>query len=129
MMHPATGSDQKTILIVEDNKALRDAFCDILEAAKYRVVSASDGREALTLFYEQTRSVELLITDINMPEMDGIALAEKLRQKDAGLKVLLMSGQNPAESGHASPHIPIDGWLQKPVGLKDFLRAVNELLR
>lgn len=129
MIDVSASSSQKTILVVEDNQALRAAFQDILQAAGYRVISASDGREALDLFHGQNTKVNLLISDIHMPEMNGFTLAERLRQTDPEIKVLMMSGQRPEEADDVPASIPIDGWLQKPIGLRDFTRSVNELLR
>jgi len=129
MIPPPSGRSHKTILLVEDNKALRDAFQEILEAAGYRAYSAENGREALALYQEQNLKVDLLISDINMPEMNGIELASILRQTDPHTKVVIMSGLAQSETNQQTYATPIDGWLQKPIGMKDFLRTVNELLR
>lgn len=129
MKPSAPGPQKKTIMLVEDNKALRDAFQEILEAASYHVLSAANGREALALYHEKNLKVNLLISDINMPEMSGIELAVILRHADPDTKVVIMSGLAPTSAAQQNYPVPIESWLQKPIGMKVFLQTVNDLMR
>ena len=129
-MNPsAPGPQKKTIMLVEDNKALRDAFREILEAAGYEVLSAANGREALALYHEKNLEVNLLVSDINMPEMSGIELAVILRQANPNIKVVIMSGLAPSGAVQQNYPVPIESWLQKPIGMKIFLQTINDLMR
>jgi CheY-like chemotaxis protein len=114
----------KTIVLVEDNVALREAFQEVLEAADYQVLSASNGREALSMVQDYPLVVDLLFTDLNMPEIGGYELAIALRRLRPNLKVAIMSGYTQEE---ADRPLEIDAWLQKPIGLKDLLQTANAL--
>lgn len=78
-----------TIMVVEDDDELRDALCDTLRLAGYLVRQASDGADALKLLADT--SVDLLISDIQMPNMDGHSLLKKLKQKHPDVPVMLMT--------------------------------------
>lgn len=85
-------SSQATILLVEDEDALRQLGAKILERLGYQVLCASSGHEALALVDRTERGVDLLFTDIIMPGMNGRELAERLCQRFPALKVLYTSG-------------------------------------
>jgi len=82
--------DEK-ILFVEDEAALRKMHCEFLRSLGYRVIAAADGAEALEK-YATDGPVDMLVTDMVMPKIGGIELAERLRQKNPELKVLYTSG-------------------------------------
>ena len=87
----ATGNSQ-TILIAEDEVSVRSLIARILESRDYLVLQARHGGEALTLGEGHPGPIDLLITDIKMPVMDGKNLAERLHSRRPGLKVLYISG-------------------------------------
>ena len=104
------------ILLAEDEPALRELYVRQLRRSGYEVREAADGAEALRQF-DQHRPILLLITDILMPEMDGLELAGKLRRMQPDLPVLFMSGHLNDEkyaTGLASFSEPV-GTLQKPL--------------
>jgi CheY-like chemotaxis protein len=82
----------ETVLLVEDEEALRTITFELLLENGYRVLVAADGAEAQEVFGRQSEPIHLLITDVVMPGMNGRALAESLRARRPGLKVLYMSG-------------------------------------
>jgi CheY-like chemotaxis protein len=82
----------ETILLVEDEDAVRQLVCTTLEELGYSVLTAQDGFTALALVDKLTYPVDILLTDVVMPQMSGRELAEKLSQKIPQLKVLFMSG-------------------------------------
>ena len=78
---------------MEDDEAVRDTIGHELVVLGYRVVEAADGPEALQMAQGQPgRRIDLLLTDVVMPEMDGCALAARLRERQPGLKVIFSSG-------------------------------------
>jgi PAS domain S-box-containing protein len=81
-----------TVLLVEDELPVRQALQRLLTAEGYEVFTASDGAEALVIFEGKKEQIDLLITDIVMPTMDGRALAEKCCAMRSALKVIFMSG-------------------------------------
>jgi CheY-like chemotaxis protein len=95
-MPTALGSSP-TILVVDDEPAVVNLVKLILEAAGYRVLAACDGQQALALFDNRSQSIDLLLTDINMPNVSGLQLACGVSETAPGLPVIFMTGC-PAES-------------------------------
>jgi DNA-binding response OmpR family regulator len=81
-----------TILVVDDNPDVRKFAKLFLENSGYMVLTAADGEEGLRLYEEQRRSITLLLSDVSMPNMNGLELANRVLGMDSELPVLLMSG-------------------------------------
>jgi CheY-like chemotaxis protein len=88
-MNPAA---QKTVLLVDDDEAVRGLLRYMLEAIGFDVIVAADGPKALQKFRECRGEIDLLLTDIRMPKMSGIQLAQKVQLERPETRVLLMSG-------------------------------------
>jgi two-component system cell cycle sensor histidine kinase/response regulator CckA len=88
---PARGSGE-LILLVDDEETIRSVGGAILTANGYSVLTASDGTEAIALFTSRAQEVALVITDLDMPNLDGPGLARVLHRLRPGLKILAMSG-------------------------------------
>ena len=113
------GQVEATILLVEDEPAIRQLMAGSLEREGYRVVQARNGREALNLFDE---TVDLLLTDIRMPYVTGDSLIEQLRGRRTALRVLVFSGY----AGLAQNlGVPV---LMKPFTREELLQAVRASL-
>jgi DNA-binding response OmpR family regulator len=80
------------ILIAEDEVMVRNLVRHILQAEGHETLAAADGYEALELSRKYDGTIDLLITDIKMPRMDGLALIEKLLHERPNMRILLMSG-------------------------------------
>ena len=119
-----TGSE--TVLLVEDQEALREVGRQMLETYGYTVLLAGDGAAALELAQNQPDPIQLLMTDILMPKMGGIELAERLSTLRPELKVLYTSGYN--DSGGSHQRIAGSRYLQKPYAMEGLLRTLRELL-
>lgn len=122
----AVGSE--TILIVEDEEAVRGAAERILEGAGYRVIVAGNGGEALELCTEHEGRIDLLLTDVIMPEMSGRDLAEQLRPSCPELRVLFMSGYADAAVVHHGVLDPQASFVGKPFSATMLRRKVREVL-
>jgi CheY-like chemotaxis protein len=81
----------ETLLVVEDENALRDVMCDFLKRLGYTVLAASSGQQALAIFSQQ-KNIDLLITDVVMPKMSGRELSQMLSALKPSLKTIHMSG-------------------------------------
>jgi DNA-binding response OmpR family regulator len=86
---PAFGVERSTALVVDDEFYIVDLLADILADEGFRVLRAYDGMSALAIAEETP--VDLVVADIMMPKLDGIALALRLRQRDATIRIVLMS--------------------------------------
>jgi CheY-like chemotaxis protein len=89
---PAASAGKETVLVVEDERAMRVVVERVLRKAGYTVLAAESGAAALALFNKCDGNVDLLLTDVVMPQMSGRQVAEQLRQIKPTLKVLYMSG-------------------------------------
>lgn len=121
-----TGSE--TILLVEDEELVRNLNREILESYGYKVIEARNGVEALKIYSEGETAIDLLMTDVVMPEMGGSELALKLAETHPDLKVLFTSGYT---DDAVVRHGVIDdsaNFLQKPFSLDNLLNKVREIL-
>ena len=83
---------KETILVVEDGDAVRNLVCLMLVQNGYRVLEARDGHHALRVCETHSEPIQLVLTDLVMPHMRGVDLAERLRRTRPDLRILLMSG-------------------------------------
>ena len=118
------------ILVVDDDRQIVNAFRMTLERAGYEVEEASDGNAALKLFSQC--KVDLVVTDIVMPEKDGIEVVMEVRRRDPHVKILAISG-----GGHVNPftylimakQLGADQVLVKPVDTETLLKTIESLLK
>ncbi len=123
---PRGGSE--TVLLVEDAAPLRKLACQFLAGNGYQVLTAASGEEALQAAAEHRSPIQLLLTDVVMPGMNGRALAENLGALQPGIKVLYMSGYtDSAIAGHGVLE-PGTYLLHKPFTEETLLRKVREVL-
>ncbi len=80
------------ILLVDDDSAFRESVNDILEIENYQVIEAKSGKEALSIIENKNGQVDLVITDMLMPEIEGNALAAKIKRLRPNLKIIGMTG-------------------------------------
>ena len=118
------GTDtRETILLVEDEPAVRQLFMLALTRAGYRVFEARNGQEALKMFDQHGDSIDLLLTDLRMPYMGGAELAQHLRARRKSLKLIAISGY----AGPTEHELDAD-FLAKPFSREDLLAKVREVL-
>jgi two-component system, cell cycle sensor histidine kinase and response regulator CckA len=120
---------QGTILLVEDEEGLRQLNARGLASRGYTVLEAGNGIEAIEMLEKSDGEVDLVVSDVVMPEMDGPTLLRELRRRNPGLKIIFVSGY--AEDAFQK-HLPADGeqfmFLAKPFTLKQLVNAVKETL-
>ena len=117
---PQAGS-RETILLVEDEPAVRTLFAQALTHAGYRVYEARNGHEAVQVFDQNAESIDLLLTDMRMPSMGGAELAQQLRARRAALKLICISSYPAGEED-------VGDVLAKPFSRDDLLNKVREVL-
>ena len=128
---PTTRGNKELILVVDDDDPVRDTVAKILEKNNYRTITAKDGMEALSRFNLRAQEIALVITDIDMPHLSGIALARILTRRKPDLRLLVMSGlrqnddpdflDDASQRSHRS-------FLLKPFTHETLLDAVGALL-
>ena len=104
----------ESILVVEDEAAVRASVVDLLVLCRYRVAQAANGEEALTWLLEGRGEADLIISDVVMPRLGGIGLVKALRQKGVRTPVILMSGHPFDEDRTGLEGAGVVAWLDKP---------------
>jgi two-component system chemotaxis response regulator CheY len=119
----------KRIIIVEDFNTSRQIIKRALEKLGYTVDEASDGREAMKYF--DGSPIDLVITDYNMPNMDGGALVEYIRSKDAYkyIPILMLSTETNHAKQNRAKEAKITAWIRKPFQIDDFNKIIEKALR
>ncbi len=115
----------ETILLAEDEPAVRKYTRRMLEHEGYKVVEAGDGEEALAVAKSHAGTIHLLLTDIIMPAMGGVELAEQFNAAYPGVPVLFMTAYTDQIMRHWNV---LSAYIQKPYNLSDLLTQVRELL-
>ncbi|MDX2261871.1 MAG: PAS domain S-box protein [Gemmatimonadales bacterium] len=123
---PTSGSE--TILLVEDEEAIRQVAKRVLERAGYLVVEATNGVEALEVVRTRTTPIHLVMTDLVMPTMSGTELAARLAESHPGLRVLLTSGYSTEALGDDFALDAHVNFLGKPYTVKELLTEVRRVL-
>jgi two-component system, cell cycle sensor histidine kinase and response regulator CckA len=124
----AVRGGSETILLVEDETALRRMLREALSKAGYRVLEASNGSEALEQWDSRTKEIHLLVTDVIMPVMNGLKLAKELRARSKNLRIMFMSGHAEdviTNQGVLDPNLEL---LPKPFLPDALVRKVREVL-
>jgi CheY-like chemotaxis protein len=113
------------VLVAEDEVLVRNIVCLLLQYEGYQVLSAADGKEALELARKYQGTIDLLLTDVKMPHMDGVLLAEHIINERPGIRVLLMSGKVSSEIREKNIRLP---FLRKPFVPSVFRDKVRDVL-
>lgn len=118
----------KSILAVDDSASMRQMVRYTLEGAGYEVVQAADGVEALDL--AKTRGVDLVLTNVNMPRMDGITLVKELRGLDTYkfTPMLVLTTESGPETKQRGKQAGATGWIVKPFNPDQLLATIARVL-
>jgi CheY-like chemotaxis protein len=113
---------QYVVAVVDDNPAVRQLVAGILRMHGYHVLEARCGTDALDVIEQNDRQIDLLLTDIDMPGMDGLSLSRQIRERRPDTRVVFMSG--------GAMHAGINGepFLSKPFALGELLATVGDRL-
>ena len=125
---PVIARGTETILLVEDEEAVRTMICRVLQGSGYRILEARHGKEALEICRQHTGPIHLMVTDVIMPQMSGRELAEQLAPARPEMKVLFMSGYPDNAIVHHGVLESGTAFLQKPFTLNALENKVREVL-
>lgn len=117
--------NQSTVLVVEDDTDLREALCDTLQLAGYKVASAWDGRSALEIVNQRKDELGLVVSDIQMKPMDGVSLLKRVKRVCAELPVLLMTAYGTIEQAVATLREGAADYLVKPFEAEVLVNMVS----
>jgi PAS domain S-box-containing protein len=123
---PQGGSE--TLLLVEDEATVRSSVRRLLEWHGYRVIEAGNGREALRIYEDNPEAIDLVLTDLVMPEMGGHELVEQLRIRNPALRAVFMSGYTERPLANDTSMHPATGFVEKPFTVDTLMRRLREAL-
>jgi CheY-like chemotaxis protein len=121
-----TESAQRSILVADDDSEIRNLLCAILEGEGYEVHTAINGKKAMALLRETP--VSLVLTDLAMPDKDGIEMIREIRQDFPDLKVIAMSGTFSGAVLTTAKHLGANAILAKPLQVEELLQAVQDFI-
>ena len=122
-----TGAARSRILLVDDEESIRKLLSRMLET-NYDVEVAADGDAALRLLREPDAHYDLLISDLNMPGMDGLTLIREAQRIDAALPAIVITGYSTESSAIEALNLGVAGYLTKPFGTTQVLAAAAKAL-
>ena len=114
------------ILIADDESAVRDVMTQMLKGMGHDVVAVANGRLALEAMTRQ--SFDAVITDLDMPVMDGLTLIRRIRETDQSLSILVISGKSGANQNMRSQSVGANAWLEKPFTYQSLHTQMRKLL-
>ena len=118
---------RKKLLVVDDESAIRESISLLLEEKGYKVQTANNGREGIRVF--ESFQPDLVLTDISMPDMEGIEFMRILRKRREGLPIIVMSGNVVGAKFLKSASLfGAVATLQKPFSNKDLLKSIEKFL-
>jgi CheY-like chemotaxis protein len=120
--------DGETVLVVEDDEGVLDYVAEVLQSLDYRVMRASSGPNALKYLGNPALKVDMLLTDVVMPGMNGRALAEEARRLRPKIKVLFMTGYSQNAIVHQGRLDPGVQLIQKPLSQAQLATKIRDLL-
>lgn len=127
--HPALPrSEGELILVVDDEPNIRALASAIFQRQGYRVLTAADGTAAVAIFAKRSDEIRLVLTDLNMPNLDGSALANVVRRINPQVKILAVSGMQSPGPGIGKPDTFADGFMLKPFRPLALLELAHKLL-
>jgi len=121
-----SANDRRCVLVVDDDPGVRDVIRSMLEASGYSVLLAENGKEAMRLL--KSERADLILTDLVMPEQEGIETIKALRREYPALKVIAMSGAFGGDYLRIAAYLGAHATLAKPIQMETLLRLVEETL-
>jgi CheY-like chemotaxis protein len=118
----------EVILLVEDDLAVLEVTQAMLEHLGYRVITATNGRQALEIYDHHPDEIALVLTDVTMPEMGGVALSKNLWAKYPAVKVVVLTGYPLEAESKELLNQGIVDWLQKPLNRQQLAQTISRCL-
>lgn len=120
----------KTVLVVDDSESIRHLLSHTLAAQGFKTHVAENGRDALR-YFDQAEPLDLVITDLRMPEMDGISLIQEIRTREnyKFLPVLFLTTENQQAKKEQAKMAGATGWIVKPFETQTLLNVIKRVIR
>lgn len=114
------------ILVVDDAKTMRDSVKDLLIPNGYEVIEAENGEQGLDMLGKH--SVDLIISDLNMPGMDGLTMCNHIKQQDYRIPIFILTTQNSPDLKARAKEYGVVAWIVKPHKNETLLKGIQKVL-
>jgi two-component system, chemotaxis family, chemotaxis protein CheY len=121
---------KKTILVVDDYGSIRNFICEILEKKGYATMGAANGNQAYELLLEKPDTVNLVLTDYNMPECTGFELLQKIRTNPgvSAIPVVMLTTESNPDKMREAKEAGLNAWIRKPYRSETFFSQIENAL-
>jgi CheY-like chemotaxis protein len=119
---------ERTVLVVDDDEGVMTLLNHAMQLLGWRVLTAMDGQNALAQWSEQIPKIDLLITDLHMPDMNGVELARRIRELRPTLPIVFVSGDSGSDLAEQMATIPDHRYLKKPFRTAILAAVVSSLV-
>ena len=121
-------ANQQTILLVDDEESIRDLVTSALSRFGYKVITASNGMEAIEIYKEKQDLIALVVLDLMMPEMDGRRCLSEILEIDPDAFILVATGNSESDETSKIQSNLLKGFIRKPFDISDLMRLIRKAL-
>lgn len=118
----------KTVLVVDDSMIIRNMAKRTLQGSGFNVITANDGKEGLLEWEKNKNTIDLILTDVNMPVMDGFVLVDTVRKFDTKTPILFLTTESSAERKEKGRDAGAQGWMVKPFAPERLVEVVKKAI-
>ena len=118
--------EKPSILVVDDELLIRDLLYDFFNGQGWQISVAESGEKALEIL--RSKKIDVMLTDLRMPEMDGLSLTSQVRQSHPDIPVVIMTGYPSVDSAVAALRIKVADYITKPFNINELCRTVESQL-
>ena len=118
----------ETVLLVDDEESIRELGAELLDSFGYKVITASNGKEALEIYRVEKDRISLILLDLIMPVMDGKKCLEEILQVKSNAKVIIASGYSEHGPANGIMAAGAKGFVQKPYDMRELFTTIREVL-
>ncbi|RAW00516.1 response regulator [Pseudochryseolinea flava] len=122
---------KKTILVVDDFASIREFICDTLKRKGYDILGASNGNEAIQVLEENKDRIDLVLSDYNMPDCNGLELLKKIKTHATIAKtpVIFLTTESSPEKMKSAKEAGLAAWIKKPYKTETFFAQIENVLK
>ena len=117
-----------TILYVEDETELQNIFSSIITTLFKNLIVASNGQEGIDIFTKRQNEIDIIITDINMPKMNGLIMCKHIRKLNHSIPIIITTAHNDNNFLHQAIELGISKFIAKPINMKNLLKDIKIVL-
>ncbi|MBI4802937.1 MAG: response regulator [Elusimicrobia bacterium] len=117
---------RRKILVIDDERDLREVMTELLETAGYRAISAANGADGVRM--NEQENPDIIVLDLRMPGMDGIETLRRIREQDSGVSVVILTANGGAGTIREAAGLTVSEYLSKPFENQEFIKLIGDLL-